>query len=294
MTPVVLSGGITTLNLYVSSLLAFCAGTWAPAALQYAERLIYLPLGIFATALGSVLLPTFSRQATQNKGESLISTLNSSMRNICLVMTPLSAALFALALPIVSLVFERGRFDEESTILTARALLAYSPGLVAFSLYKVVLPAFYGMQDTKTPVRVAIGCAILNLIMNIAAVLCLPDGYQHVGLAASNVLSSVFSCAVLLFVLNRRVGGLHLAKTAWSILSTLISGAIMALACIRVFSFAVNTSWYMDSGGGKLYQFAALAIAGTAGLAVYLAARLAVNREETMDVFRSLVRREKS
>jgi putative peptidoglycan lipid II flippase len=292
MLPVVLGSGVTQLNVFVSSILALSIGEWAPAALGYADRLIYLPVGMFATALGSVLLPTFSRQAANDRKDDLIKMLNGAIRNICIVMTPVAAVTLALALPIVTLVFRAGEFDEHSAMLTSRALLAYVPGFIVFGIYKVVVPAFYGMQDTKTPVVIAFCSTLLNLALNILSVMFLPDGYQHAGLAGSNVLSSLFASIALLVVLNRKVGGLGFVRTAWSMVSTLISGLIMGVATYRTYSF-VTGRWFNVIDGGKFHEFGAVSVSAMAGLLVYIAARLAISREGTLDVARAIVTRGK-
>ena len=292
MLPVVLGSGATQLNVFISSMLAMSIGEWAPAALGYADRLIYLPVGMFATALGSVLLPTFSRQAANDRKDELIKMLNGAIRNICLVMTPVAAVTFALALPIVTLVFRAGEFDEHSAMLTSRALLAYVPGFIVFGIYKVVVPAFYGMQDTKTPVVIAVCSTVLNLILNILSVMFLPEGYQHAGLAGSNVISILCASVALLAVLSRKVGGIGLSRTAWSIVSTLISGLIMGMATYRTYSY-VSMRWFDVIDGGKLHEFGAIAVSASVGLVVYVVARLAVNREETLDVARAIATRGK-
>lgn len=289
MIPVVIGSGATQLNVYVSSIIAMAIGDWAPAALTYAERLIYLPLGLAATALSTVLLPAFSEQVASGRQQDMVRILNGSIRSICFVMMPLAAGVFALSLPCVSLVFEwkLGRFDAQSSLLTARALLAYAPGLVVFSINKVVVPAFYGMQDTKTPVRAAVAASIFNLVLNLLSIKYLPDGFQHAGLAASNVLSSVFSCTVLLVVLNRRIGGLGFKGTAWSMLSTAVSGVIMAAVTARVYDLADHrlTAFMAE---GKVHQLVSLLAAGSAGMAVYVLVRFAVNRKETSYVLNSV------
>lgn len=286
MTPVVFGNGITALNVCISTLLAFYAGTWAPAALTYAERLIYLPLGLFATALGSVLLPTFSRQASLQARDDLVRTLNGAIRSICFVMTPVAAGIFILALPFVKLVFERGHFTADSSVLTARALMAYAPGLIAFSIYKMVLPAFYGLQDTKTPVRVAVCSAFLNLLLNVLSILFLPDGYKHAGLAGANVVSSILASAVLLVVMHRKIGGLKFMHTGWSVVSTLMSGVLMAITVMRVYA-ACSARW-LSGSGGRVPEMLCMAAAVAAGLAVYTGARMIVSPQETVEAFRIL------
>ena len=105
MAPVALGLGITQVNVMIDRLLALHVAEWAPAAINYADRLIYLPLGIFATAMGTVLLPTFSRQNVQDDSQAVLGTLNDSLRHLMLIMIPASVGLFVLATPIVQLVY---------------------------------------------------------------------------------------------------------------------------------------------------------------------------------------------
>ena len=288
MAPVFLGSGVTQLNVFLASILAMFAGAWAPASFGFAERLVYAALGISGTALGTVLLPTFSRQAASGKHDDLVATLNTFIRGIALVMTPIAATLCVLAVPCIRLIFQRGTFDNTSAILSARALMVLAPGLIVFSIYKVVLPAFYGLQDTKTPVRVGLCGTGIAFVMNILSVVYLPDGYQHMGLAASVVLSSLFATAALLFVLHKRMGGLNFVRTARSIVSTLVSGVIMSAAMLHLYRY-MSSKWNVSGESGVLCQFAALATAITGGMVVYIAVRLIVNRGETVSAFRSLV-----
>ncbi len=291
MGPVFVGSGIMQVNVFVSGLLAMVAGTWAPAAFAFAERLVYAALGPLGTALGTVLLPAFSRQASAAKHDDLMVTLNRSIRVIALIMTPVAAALSSLALPCVKLIYQRGEFDEMSAILVARALAFMAPGLVVFSIYKVVLPAFHGMQNTLTPVRVAACGTGLNLIMNVISVTFLPDGFQHVGLAGSVVLSSLFSTLVLLVLLARKLGGKELVRTGWSVLSTLLSGVIMGYVCLRCHRIALASEWFASSSGSSLYQALAVLLAGAAGMVVYGIARVMVAKDETIAAARVLLAR---
>jgi len=236
MGPAAIGMGIHQINVVVDGFLALWVAKWAPAALTYAERLIYLPLGLFATALGTVLLPTFSRHAARDDAEHMKETMASSIRGLMLIMMPAAAGLIALAVPIVRLAFEweGGEFDSESTIVTARALCFYAPGLVVFSLYKILTPAFYALKDTKTPVRIGMWAVLINFALNIAFILTWPSGYKHAGLACATVIASGINCLALAVILTRRIGSPGWKSICLSTLRTLAASALMT--CVAFFA----------------------------------------------------------
>ena len=234
MAPVALGMGVVQINVILDGVLALYVGTWAPAALTYAERLIYLPLGIIATALATVLLPTFSHQVTGGESDDMRKTMTGALSSLMLVMVPASIGLIILAEPLVSLMFERGEFDAVSTMYTMRAVWFYAPGLLFFSIYKVFVPAFYAMQDTRTPVRVAVSMVCLNLFLNIIFILTWPEGYKHAGLAFATVIASVVSCFVLAVILHKRIGSLQWKKLFTIAVKTLVATSVMGV-----------TSWYL-------------------------------------------------
>ena len=206
MGPAALGLAVSQVNVVIDKSLAGWVGRWAPSCLFYSERLIYFPLGIFATALSTVLLPAFSGQAADLDSARYRKTIGDSLRTLMFIMVPSAIGLFALAEPIIQMIFQWGEFTEESTRLTAMSLQAYAPGLIVFSMGKVFVPAFYGLQDTRTPVLVGVGAVGLNLVMNLLAIWLWPVGTQHAGLALSTVLSSMVAVLILARLLDRRVG----------------------------------------------------------------------------------------
>lgn len=233
MGPAALGLAISQVNVVIDKALAAWVAPWAPACLFYSERLIYFPLGIFATALSTVLLPVFSGQSVGKDMERYRETIAQSLRNLLFIMVPASLGLFVLAEPIIAMTLQWGAFTEQSAQLTALSLQAYAPGLIVFSLGKVFVPAFYGMHDTRTPVLVGVGVVGLNLVLNLVAVWLWPAGTKHAGLAFASVLSSGAGALVLARLLHRRVGSLD-----WSIiLNSLFRCFILSLgmACVAFF-----------------------------------------------------------
>lgn len=282
--PATLGLGVHQLNIVIDTILALWAGEWAPAALSYAERLIYLPLGIFATALGTVLLPAFSRQAAGNRTSEIPTTLARSLRGLMLVMTPAAAGLIALAEPIVRLSYQSGHFDAQSTVLTARALAFYAPGLVVFSLYKMLVPAFYAIKDTRTPVRVGLMAVGINFVLNVTFVLTLPTNYKHAGLALATVIASGVNCAILASRLTHCIGSPNWRALGTSFLKVLTCALLMVVAIQLLLPRLLPLPAF--SSATKSGQAALVATLIVAGTAVYAVSVLILCRRECRDLLR--------
>jgi putative peptidoglycan lipid II flippase len=231
MGPAALGMAVTQFNVLIDRLLAMWIGAWAPAALFYSERMIYFPLGVIATAMATVLLPTFSSHAAENNSSAMRETINHSLRHIIFIMIPAAAGLLVLAPVVLETVFEwNGSFDAGSTLLSARALRFYAPGLVVFCCAKVFVPAFYALQDTRTPVRIGIYTVLINLSLNILLILTLPTYWKHAGMAFSTVIAELAGMTALGIILTRRVGNLQWTVVLRSFIRCLIAAAIMASA----------------------------------------------------------------
>ncbi len=224
----VIGVGVTQLNVLLDRFIAAFISQGSPSYLYFAERLIYFPLGIFATALGTVLLPAFSGHAAQARMDRMMDTLNRSIRHLMFVMVPASAGLMALAGPIVRLVYERGDFTPESTRMTMLALMFYAPGLIVFSLLKIFVPLFYARQDMKTPVRVGVICTILNIILSL--ILMWP--LKHLGIALATVLAATVHVVLLVVVAQARMGSPGWLGIARAFLRMGAAAAVMAISAV--------------------------------------------------------------
>lgn len=270
MGPSALGLAVNQVNVMVNSLIALrWVGVWAPSALFYAERLIYLPQGILATALGTVLLPVLSDFATQKKHAEMREAIHHGLRTLLFVMVPASVGLFVLAGPVVQMLFEQGTFDPRSTWLTARALTFYAPGLMVFCLAKVFVPAFYALQDTRTPVKIGLCAVTLNFTLNVVSALTLPEYWKHAGLAFSTVVSEGFNGLLLAVFLRRRLGPLGFRGILAGLGRALAAAA--AMAATAYFAERALTTWLYVYLPHKAAQIVGVPTAIALGAAVYFA-----------------------
>ncbi len=279
MGPAALGMGVSQVNIGIDRMLAFFAGEWAPAALSFAERLVYLPLGLFATAMGTVLLPTLSRSAARRGNAVMAKTVETSLVHLMMVMAPAAFGLFLLADPLVTLAYQRGRFDAHSTMLTARALRFYAPGLVTFSLYKVFVPAFYALKDTRTPVKTGLMAVGINLVLNLLFVFTWPVYYRHGGLALASVLAAACNGMALAVLLRRRLGcfrdGVVRHACSRILLCASVMGAVVWSATRGAGYLA--TEWGFGPAGQAIAGLLAGLVAGLVGYAIPI--RLAMPSE---------------
>ena len=163
-TPLVIGAAIYQINIFIGTILASLLPTGSVSYLYYADRIVELPLGVFAIAVGTATLPSFSEQVAQGRFEELKRTIAFSLRIILFITIPATVAMIMLRNPIISVLFQRGEFGVQSTLLTAQALLCYAVGLWAFSIIRIIVSAFYSLQDTGSPMKAAIVALIVNVV----------------------------------------------------------------------------------------------------------------------------------
>ncbi len=267
MGPAALGMAAAQINVMIDKFLAMWVSAEAPAALFFSERLIYFPLGIFATALGTVLLPVFSGHAAREDHEQIRKGITDGLRHLLFIMIPAAVGLLVLARPIVQMIFEWKEFGADSTWMTAIALQCYAPGLIVFSLAKIFVPAFYAMQDTKTPVKIGACAVALNLLLNITFILTFPQAVKHAGIAFATVLSATFSMVVLVLILQRRIGKPDWKRVGASSVRAFGAAGVMALVVLQVYALfpalskvgqIVSVLASIAAGGGVYFLSAAL------------------------------------
>ncbi|MFN8058801.1 MAG: murein biosynthesis integral membrane protein MurJ [Vicinamibacterales bacterium] len=256
MGPGTLGLAAVQINLFVSTILATSQGTGALSWLNYAFRIMYLPIGLFGVSIASAAIPSLSTHAARSDLRALRDTVSKSLRMMLMLNVPATLGLMALATPIVGLIFERGAFTSADTGAVAGALMCYAPGLVGYSAVKVASPTFYALKDSRTPVAVSVSSVVLNLAMSIVLVRYL--GYR--GLALGTAFAALANAVILLALLSRRIGGLDGRRIALALFK--IGTASMAMAaCAWGTERALGMVW-----PGPAFPMRALRVAG--GVAV--------------------------
>ncbi len=234
MAPRLLGVAITQLNFLVNTNLASAMTSGSLTGISLAFPIMYMPLAAIAQSVAVAALPTFSEQAARGRLDEMRASLAVSLRGVLLLAVPASLGLILLRRPLVALLYQRGEFTAESTELVAWALLFYALGLVAFSVVEVVSRAFYALHDTRTPVFVGVAAMSLNLVFSLLfSELFRRIGWApHGGLALANSLATYLEAFALLYLMRRRLGGLHgatiLSGLAQAFLAALAMGAMLA------------------------------------------------------------------
>ena len=237
------------INTLVDSFIAIYLGNYAAPALYYSERLIYLPIGIFAVSIGSSSLVTMSKLAAENKYVELVQALNYGLKQIFFITVPIALFILFFRYPIISLIYGGDKFGEKDIMETAWAILFYSSGIPFFAAMKIILSAFYSRKDMRTPVKIALLCVVINFILNIILMWPLRQG----GIALATTISSVINGSLLLFILSRKLnlGNMKYHETIISLIKTVVVATI-AVVIGKLFYYyicKVNFINYIDWHG---------------------------------------------
>ena len=258
--PATLGAGVYQVSVFIDTFFLTRIGTGAVSWFNYADRLNQLPLGVIGAAIGTAILPQVSRHVDIGEADKAAKVQGQAAELAMLLCLPAALALAVSALPLVSAIFEAGKFNARDAHYTALTLSIVALGLPAYVLVKVLTPGFYARRDTATPVKVAIGVLIANVILNFALIPSFGIG----GLAAAVAVSSWLNCIVLYVLLHRRG---HFRIEAW--LASRLFRQLIAAAGMVVALIAVRTAlsgWFVGSTGHRLAGV--IAIVG-AGMIVY-------------------------
>lgn len=270
MGPAVIAASAVQVNVMVNSHFASMVPGDGPVSwLDYAFRLMQLPLGVFGVAIGTVTLPLVSRHAALGDTAALRAALSKGLRLGFLLTVPSSIGLACLADPIISIIYERGRFDAASTAQTAGALRFYAIGLAAYAGIKVLAPAFYAVGRRKTPMLVSFGAIGVNLILNWYFTLHLQMG--HLGLALSTGCIAVANFTALYLLMRAHLNGLESASMFAALARIVIAGALMAGVCLLGGSLIMH-QWALL--GLPMRAFKLSCLIGVAALVFFGAAAL--------------------
>ncbi len=232
--------------------------------LSYAFRFMQLPLGLFGVAIASATLPAISRSAALQRIDEFRLTLSRSLGMVLLLTIPSSVGLAVLGPSMIGAVYQWGRFRAADTHQTAMALACYAVGLAGYSAIKILAPAFYALNDARTPMLVSLVSILVNLA--VASIMVKVAGLGHLGLALSTSAVALFGSVALFMLLRRRIQRLHGRALAASVIKILCASA--AMGCVCYLSSRGVHHWL---GARKLAQIADLAISIPLGGLVYYA-----------------------
>jgi putative peptidoglycan lipid II flippase len=228
MTPAVVGASVYQISNLVDTLLASLLPEGSVSYLYYADRLVQFPLGVFAIALATAVLPSLSRQAALEDMEGLRRSFLYAINLVFFITIPATIGLIILRESIVQLLFERGAFDRTTTVMTAEALLYYAIGLWAVSGGRILTSTFYSLQDTRTPVKIA----VVSLLAKIVLSVLLMGPMRHGGLALATSLASGVNLLLLIVALKKRLGRIGGRVILRSIIKSMGSGILMAIMVV--------------------------------------------------------------
>jgi len=275
MVPALFGVSVSQINLLLDTVLASFLPTGSISWLYYSDRLVELPLGIFGIAIATVILPNLSAHRAAARDKSFSMTLDWAMRWVLLIGVPSALALIVLAEPILITLFQYGALTSTDVEMAALSLRAYSLGLIAFMLVKILAPGFYARKDTTTPVKIGIVCMVANMIMNVLFTLPLMYLWNigHVGLALATSIAAMLNAVLLLRGLLR--AGFYQVRPGWvSYATRLLLAAVSMVATILWLTPATSLwiEWHWVSrvlemaflcGVGVLVYFASHWLLGT-------------------------------
>lgn len=286
MWPAVISGSVVQFNVMLNSIFASYLTlkdgpvTW----LNYSFRLIQLPLGLFGVAVATITLPAMSRLATEGISDGFKTTLARGLKLVFLMTLPSAVGMAFLAEPIISLIYQRGKFTAEDTAMTALALRTYAWGLVFYSGIKVIQPAFYAIEKRFVPLTISIIAVAVSAILNSVCVFGLHLGHDYLALGTS---ASAFVNFSLLFAVMSRIGhGMHGRDLAVNFGKLLVSVIAMAGVCVAA------RQWVLHDWEHQRMLMRCVNLFGTIAVAagVYFAVNALLRNEEVHE-FKALVTR---
>ena len=223
MGPGTIGMAATQINVFVNTQLATSQGTGAVSWLDFAFRLMYLPIGLFGVSVATAATPAISRMVAEGNFERIRSTLASALGLMLFLNLPATIGLIVLARPIIAVIFEHGEFTSADTLATAAALQLYAIGLIGYSIVRIISPTFYALGRSRVPVMVSAGSVLINIVLNVTLVRSM--GYR--GLALGTSITAILNAAVQMFLLRREINGIGGTRIAASFARVMAAASVM-------------------------------------------------------------------
>jgi len=230
-----LLGGVVVsrLNRLVARILASMLEQGSIAALNFADLISQIPVTIFGVSLATVIFPNLVEKAVGENLERFKDTFLKSLRMVFFITLPISIGMIILRIPLIRILFERGEFTHQDTIMTATALMYFAIGSVALASVHILLRGFYALKDTKTPVIIGIIALIGNVIFNLILIRFMGLG----GLALGTSLAAILRVLLLTSSLNKRLEGMNMGHLFSGLFKILLCSLIMGGICYAVYHY---------------------------------------------------------
>jgi len=268
MLPAVFSVSVAQINTFVNTVFLSGLLTGSVSWLYYSDRLMEFPVGVFGIALASVVLPSLSKENTLGTDESFSEMMDWALRWVILIAVPATFALYLLATPLLSTIFQRNAFSANDVAMSALALEAFAVGVCGFIFVKVLAPGFFAKQDTKTPMRIAVVSVLVNIVFSIILV----GSMQHTGLALAVSIAAWVNASLLFIVLLNR--GIYVPQPGWFWFLIRVSIAVFAMSATLVYLNESPEIWHARTfyqrighlmllvGAGAIVYFSVLLMLG--------------------------------
>jgi putative peptidoglycan lipid II flippase len=270
MLPGIFGSSVAQVSLLLDSIIASFLMVGSISWLYYADRLVEFPMGVFAIALATVILPGLSSHHASQSAGKFNSTLDWALRLTITIATPAAVGLLMLAGPMIATIFGYRAFGANDVLMCGYALMAYSLGLIGFSLVKVLAPGYFARQDTRTPVKVGIIALSVNMAFNLAVVVpAYLAGFAvpHALLALSTGLSALLNATLLYRGLRRQ--GVYVPTP---LLRRLLPQVLFASVAMAGFLWWASGDWLRWTAWGAMERMVQLALCISGGAFIYFAA----------------------
>lgn len=280
MLPATIGLAATQVNIFINTNLASSLAEGAISYLNYSFRLMQLPIGIFGVAIASVTLPLISAQIARGERDKLAETITNSMSLVFLLTIPATFGLIFLKEPIISLLYEHGKFTRQDTLNTGHALVGYSIGLFGYSAVKILAPIFYAFNETKVPVLASVSSVACNIVLNFILV----EKYSYFGLALATSVTMILNFAILFIFIRRRVREISVAKIAAAFLKITFVSLVMGVFLFYLYDGIFLNMKSAFFGFDTLFNLFTLSVLIPAGVYIMFAAgrRVGVAELETL------------
>ncbi len=254
MLPAVFSVSVAQVNMLVNTFLASFLVTGSVSWLYFSDRLMEFPVGVFGIALATVVLPSLSKEHASGTPQGFSNMMDWALRWVVLIAVPATAALYLLASPLLTTIFQYNAFSIEDVVMSTSALKAFAIGVCGFIFVKVLAPGFFARQDTVTPMRIGVIAVVVNVVLSIVLVKTM----AHAGLALAISLAAWCNSVLLFIVLLKKKIFIPKAGWLWFLCRVGVAVALMCF-CLTALDQPVE-QWYQQGLWQRIGQLSFMVV----------------------------------